>query len=75
MSDDQSLSVLSRSNEATSRVVAEDGSVQHGAAHLTDHRKRLRDLFNRKRVDLLDDLIRNLDILVYAELSIIYYME
>jgi hypothetical protein len=29
----------------------------------------------RKRGELMDDALRHLDILVYAELSVIYYME
>ena len=45
------------------------------AAELAERRKKSRQIFNKKRGDLLDDLLRNLDILVYAELSIIYYME
>lgn len=32
-------------------------------------------MFKKKRGELLDDLLRGLDILVYAELSVIYYME
>lgn len=32
-------------------------------------------MFSRKRGELLDDVLRNLDILVYAELSTVYYME
>ena len=45
------------------------------AAQLAERKKKNRQLFNRKRGDLLDDVIRNLDILLYAELSAIYYME
>ncbi len=45
------------------------------AAELAERRKKNRQMFNRKRGDLLDDLVRNLDILVYAELSTIYYMD
>jgi hypothetical protein len=45
------------------------------AAQLEKRRKENRDMFNRKRGQLLDDLIYNLDILVYAQLSAIYYME
>jgi hypothetical protein len=45
------------------------------AAQLERRRKENRDMFNRKRGQLLDDLIYNLDILVYAQLSAIYYME
>lgn len=29
----------------------------------------------RKRLELLDDLIRNLDILAYAEIATVYYLE
>jgi len=29
----------------------------------------------KKRLELLDDLIRNLDILAYAEISTVYYLE
>lgn len=45
------------------------------AAETAERRKKNRDGFNRKRGDLLDDLLRSLDILVYAELSVIYAME
>jgi len=45
------------------------------AAQLAEKRKKNRQVFNKKRAELLDDLLRNLDILVYAELSTIYYME
>lgn len=45
------------------------------AAEVAEKRKKNRDIFNKKRGDLLDDLLRNLDILIYAELSTIYYME
>lgn len=45
------------------------------AAELSERRKKNRQMFNKKRGELLDDLLRSLDILVYAELSAIYYME
>lgn len=45
------------------------------AAELEERRKKNRRMFNRKRAELLDDLLRNMDILVYAQLSGIYYME
>lgn len=45
------------------------------AARPSERRKQMRDGFNRVRVLLLDDLIRNLDILVYAQLSALYYLE
>ena len=45
------------------------------AGELAARRKNNRETFNRKRGDLLDDVLRNLDILIYAELSTIYYLE
>lgn len=57
----------------------QDGHVQSEtaptAAELAERRKSNRQMFNKKRGELLDDLLRNFDILVYAELSVIYYME
>lgn len=37
--------------------------------------QRNKALFNKKREAFLQDLIRNLDLLVYAQLSAVYYME
>lgn len=45
------------------------------AAQLAERRKHNRQQFNRKRSQLLDDLIHNLDLLIYAELSAIYYLD
>lgn len=45
------------------------------AAQLAERRKHNRAQFNRKRGQLLDDLLHNLDILIYAELSAIYYLD
>lgn len=54
----------------------EDGaSIPSTAAEVAERRKKNRENFNRRRGDLLDDLLKNLDMLVYAELSTIYYME
>lgn len=53
-------------------------NTQDGAptpAQIEKRRKENRDTFNRKRGQLLDDLIYNMDVLVYAQLSAIYYME
>lgn len=40
-----------------------------------DRRKRNRLLFNKKREHFLKDYLRNLDVLIYAELAAVYYME
>ena len=49
----------------------------YGAPPLSaaEKRKKNRRIFNWKRGELLDVELTNLDILVYAELSVIYYME
>ena len=44
-------------------------------AELAERKKKNRKMFNKKRGELLEDLCRNLDILIYAELSTVYYME
>ena len=49
--------------------------VAHTPAQITARRKKNRENFNKRRGELLDDLLRNIDLLVYAELSAIYYME
>lgn len=77
MSDESSsVDAASSSQPVPSHI--DEGGVQDvlpSAAGVEERRNRNRQMFNRKRVELLDDLIRNLDILVYAELSTIYYME
>jgi len=40
-----------------------------------ERRKRNRLLFNKKREYFLKDFSRSIDILIYAELAAIYYME
>ncbi|KAK4499619.1 hypothetical protein PRZ48_010137 [Zasmidium cellare] len=45
------------------------------AKQLQERRKKNRENFNKRRGELLDDLIKSVDLLVYAELSTIYYMD
>nr|POE48344.1 hypothetical protein CFP56_73911 [Quercus suber] len=53
-----------------------DGESHHpSATDFLERRREHRSRFNRKRGELLNDLLQSLDILVYAELSCIYYME
>ncbi|KAK5696766.1 hypothetical protein LTR97_008070 [Elasticomyces elasticus] len=73
------------SDEASSSAAAADPSNDGGlerahdapptAAEQAKKRKKNRQMFNKKRGELLDDVLHNLDILVYAELSAIYYMD
>lgn len=44
-------------------------------SQITARRKKNRENFNRRRGDLLDDLLRSLDVLTYAELGVVYYMD
>lgn len=74
MSDEASSSAA-----AFSSINANDDQQQHDVAptpaQLAERRKKNRQMFNKKRGELLDDLLKSLDILIYAELSTIYYME
>jgi len=53
----------------------EDGDPGTGGGAVRERRQRNRKLFNKKREAFLADLMRNVDILIYAELSTVYYME
>ena len=75
MSDEPSSSAAAASNGIGASNHAPEQDVPLEAAQLAEKRKKNRQLFNRKRGELLDDLTQNLDILVYAELSAVYYME
>lgn len=75
MNDEASSSRIARPPPS---IVDSNGSSYQPAptaAELAERRKKNRQTFNRKRGDLLDDLLRNLDLIIYAELSAIYYME
>ncbi|KAF2482363.1 hypothetical protein BDY17DRAFT_324650 [Neohortaea acidophila] len=75
MNDEASSSRIARPPPS---IVDSNGSSYQPAptaAELAERRKKNRQTFNRKRGDLLDDLLRNLDLIIYAELSAIYYMD
>ncbi|KAK5131407.1 hypothetical protein LTR08_000943 [Meristemomyces frigidus] len=74
MSDAASSSAAATTNSPDD---PKDDDTHHGRAppSAADKRKKNRQMFNRKRGDLLDVELTNLDILVYAELSAIYYMD
>lgn len=59
----------------TGEALSDNNDEVPSAAKIAERRKKNREMFNRKRGQLLDDLLYNLDILVYAQLSAIYYME
>ena len=45
------------------------------APNVRERRKRNRLLFNKKREQFLKDYLRSIDVVIYAELATIYYME
>jgi hypothetical protein len=76
--NDEASSAAAASSSRVVFDVATDSTLRDEAstaAQVEERRKNNRDMFNKKRVHLLDDLIYNLDLLVYAQLSAIYYME
>lgn len=77
MSDDASSSRAAAAYTNSEQNVHHDRAQEAGptAAELAERKKKNRQMFNKKRGELLDDLLRSLDILVYAELSTVYYME
>lgn len=77
MNDEPASSAAASSSRVANELPTDD-TFQNGAptaAQIEERRKRNREMFNKKRGQLLDDLLYNLDILVYAQLSAIYYME
>jgi hypothetical protein len=76
--NDEGSSAAAASSSRVAFDVTPDSALRDEAptaAQVEERRKNNRDMFNKKRVHLLDDLIYNLDLLVYAQLSAIYYME
>ncbi|KAH9840434.1 Fungal hypothetical protein [Teratosphaeria destructans] len=76
MSDEPSSSSAARAAASSSVNPIDDG---HDAAstqsRTAERRKKNRQMFNRKRGELLDDLLQQIDMNVYAFLSCIYYMD
>ncbi|KAF2717410.1 DUF1746-domain-containing protein [Polychaeton citri CBS 116435] len=65
----------SSNSTATPYYNHNNDSARLSPAQIAEQRKKNGKLFNRKRSDLLEDLIRNVDILIFAELSTLYYMD
>lgn len=75
MSDEASSSAAAASDPSTLANDEQRQDAPPTAAQLAERRKKNKQRFNSKRGELLDDLLRNLDMIIYAELSTIYYME
>ena len=78
MSDDPSTSISHGSRDAGA---ARDGQPAVGQAvpgsesEAWSYQRARTSVQNKKRMEFLDSLMRNLDILIYCEFSILYYME
>lgn len=78
MNDEPASSAAAASSSRVANELPTDDTLHHGeptAAQVAERRKKNREVFNKKRGQLLDDLLYNVDILIYAQLSAIYYME
>lgn len=75
MNDEASSSAAEPSNGRRHGGHADEEEPAPTTAELAERRKKSRQIFNRKRGERLDDLLANFDMLIYAELSVIYYME
>ena len=70
MNDDQPSSSTSRPEDGQHM-----GAAPAAAKEVAERRKKNRQMFNKKRGELLDHLCRDLDLIIYAELSTVYYMD
>ncbi|WPH02291.1 Hypothetical protein R9X50_00515300 [Acrodontium crateriforme] len=80
MNNDDPSSSIAGHNPAGPSSSTSDPNSMHSLigrldAILADRRKKNRQVFAKKRGELLGDLLWNLDVLVYAELSTVYYMD
>lgn len=80
MSDDASASPAAALPPLLQPPAADSSSISHLPAAGDDANPRVRmrehDFAQRsKKVEYLVDILRSLDILIYAELSVLYYME
>lgn len=78
MNDEPAPSAVAPSSSRVANELPTHDTNQDGeptAAQVAERRKKNRDVFNKKRGQLLDDLLYNVDILIYGQLSAIYYME
>jgi len=74
MSDEPSSSTAAHQT-TSDNLTRNESRAGNGRDAAHERRQRNKRLFNKKREAFLADLMRNVDILIYAELSAIYYME
>ena len=74
MNDDSSPSTSDIPHHDSHGTNLQGITMEAGPSIEDDRRIKIR-LQQAKRATFLDDLIRNLDIMIYFELSVMYYME
>ncbi|KAI9834731.1 MAG: hypothetical protein M1819_002816 [Sarea resinae] len=84
MNDDPSTTIPALSDDANRIADVEGIALDHEASSSATtssvswrrQRRRARRLVeNKKRTEFLDDMLRNFDILIYCQLSVLYYMD
>lgn len=75
MSDEPSSSTAASSANPNDADVSTRPGIVPAEDELKARRKRNSQMVSRKRSELLSDLLTGVDVLVYAELSVVYYME
>ena len=81
MNDDPSTSNPADQPQIQDAYPVADGDIiqwEDSSPATADWRERQlirRRVHKKRRVELLDDIIRNFDIMIFCELSILYYME
>ncbi|MCJ1393506.1 hypothetical protein MMC18_006381 [Xylographa bjoerkii] len=74
MNNDGATSISDNPDHGIFDIDLQDVAVEAGPSLTDDRRVKIR-LQQTKRATFLDDLIRNLDIMIYCELSALYYLD
>jgi len=72
MNDDPSTST---SDESPNALAAPETGDSDPALSRREERRAKRRMRHKKRSEFLDDILRNFDILIYCELSVVYYLD
>ena len=75
MNDEPASAANQSANDRTHATPRGERDVDLPASRVRKHRERNKRMFNRKRAEFLDDILRGFDLMIYAELSTVYYME
>ncbi|KAI9687219.1 MAG: hypothetical protein M1822_002262 [Bathelium mastoideum] len=77
MNDEPSSSPAANqsANDNAQATGSSERHVDNSATQVRKHRERNKRMFNRKRAEFLEDILRAFDLIIYAELSAVYYMD